>query len=121
MKKILTIIAVAVACCACSSSDSVNILITNESRHDTTQVTVRVPMQEIMKHLNVQMTDTVYLLNEKNTPVGYRRVNNRQDIEFVVPVINAFSQKNYSLYKDKNKLEDNLFTFRAASINISVK
>lgn len=111
----------AAICCSCANTSNVNILVTNLSDHDTTQVKVIVPVEEVTKHLDMQPTDTLFLLNEKNMPVDFNYSTDGNNIIFTVPVIKLHSQKNYSFNKSRNKLSDNLFRFRTASIIVEVK
>ena len=53
MKKILCIAIIAVLCSACANKSTVNILISNENPKDTANVTVQVPVDEILRHLDV--------------------------------------------------------------------
>lgn len=105
---------------ACANKSTVNILISNTNAHDTTDVTVRVPIAEIMLHIDAQSVDSLVLLNEKNQQVAFTIVNGNRDIEFVVPVVKARSQKNYSLNTNANKLSDNIFSFRSTSITVNL-
>lgn len=109
------------ACCSCANTSTVNILIANHSNHDTTNVEVSVLVSKVMKHLDMQPTDTLLLLNEKNRPVEFTYSNDGNSIIFTVPTIKMYSQKNYSFNKSQNQLSDNLFRFRTASITIEVK
>ncbi len=120
MKKILTIIVLALVCMACENKSTVNILIANSHDSDTTNVVVQVAIDEIMKHVDAQSIDSLTLLNEKNQPVAFTASANGRDIEFTVPIIKARSQKNYSLNTSTTSLSDNLFSFRTASINVSL-
>ena len=70
MKYFATIIVLMAVCCSCANTSTVNILIANRSNHDTTNVKVSVLVSEVMKHLDMQPTDTLLLLNEKNRPVA---------------------------------------------------
>lgn len=121
LKHLATTILLAIACCSCANTSNVNILITNLSNHDTTNVEVRVPMSEVMKHLNMQPTDTLLVLNERNHPVDFSYSSDGNYIVFMVPSIKLHSQKNFSINKSRNELSDNLFRFRTASITVEVK
>ncbi|MBQ2163738.1 MAG: hypothetical protein II445_04445 [Muribaculaceae bacterium] len=121
LKHLATTILLAIACCSCANTSNVNILITNLSNHDTTNVEVRVPMSEVMKHLNMQPTDTLLVLNERNHPVDFSYSSDGNSIVFMVPSIKLHSQKNFSINKSRNELSDNLFRFRTASITVEVK
>lgn len=120
MKKKLCIAIIAVLCSACANKSTVNILISNENPKDTANVTVQVPVDEILRHLDVQDVDSLTLLNEKNQQVEFSITHNKQKIEFTVPIVKGYSQKNYSLNTNRNKLSDNLFSFRTSSINVDL-
>ncbi|MBR5640258.1 MAG: hypothetical protein IKW83_11110 [Muribaculaceae bacterium] len=120
MKKILTIIALALVCMACENKSTVNILIANEHDRDTTNVVVHIAVNEIMQHVDAKSVDSLTLLNEKNQPVTFTTTGDGKNIEFVVPVVKARSQKNYSLNTSNPSLSDNLFSFRKTSININL-
>ncbi len=120
MKKILAIAIMALISTACAHKNTVNILISNENKNDTTNVTVRVSVEEILKHVDAPAVDSLTLLNEKNQQVDFTITSDKKNIEFLVPVVKGYSQKNYSLNTNSNKLRDNLFTFRTASINIEL-
>ena len=120
MKKILTIIALALVCMACKNKSTVNILIANEHNSDTTNVVVNVPIDEIMQHVDAQSVNSLTLLNEKNQEVAFTTTPDGKSIEFVVPVVKARSQKNYSLNTSNPSLSDNLFSFRTTSINVEL-
>ena len=120
MKKILTIIVLALVCVACENKSTVNILISNEHNRDTTNVVVRVAINEILQHVDAQSVDSLTLLNEKNQPVAFATTPDGKSIEFTVHVINARSQKNYSLNTSNPDLSDNLFSFRTTSINVNL-
>ena len=121
MKKLLTMAVLVLICTACANKSTVNILISNENRKDTTNVIVKVSIEEILNHVDAPAVDSLILLNEKNQKVEFSIASDKKNIEFVVPVVKAYSQKNYSLNTNSNNLSDNLFTFRATSINISLK
>lgn len=120
MKKILSIAILVFLCSACANKSTVNILISNEHPKDTANVTVQVPVDEILSHLDVQVVDSLTLLNEKNQQVQFVLTHDKQRIEFVVPIVKGYSQKNYSLNTNQNKLSDNLFSFRTTSINVDL-
>ena len=105
---------------ACANKSTVNILITNEHNNDTTNVVVHVAVDEIMQHVDAQSVDSLTLLNEKNQPVAFSTTSDGKNIEFIVPVINARSQKNFSLNTSNPSLSDNLFSFRTTSINVEL-
>ena len=113
-------ILLAVVAVSCSNSDTVNILISNRSSDIVKNVEVKVACSDIKKHLDYTDNDSLYLLNETNADVIYHYTTARDSIVFTVPIINSYSQKNYSLNVGEKKLEDNLFKFRAASIQVSV-
>lgn len=121
MKQFFTTLLLAVLLTSCTNTSTVNILISNSNKHDTTMVEVKVPLDKILDHLDAQSSDTLYLLNEKNQPVDYHRSVKNDSIIFTVPVIRQFSQKNYSIHTSSNQLSDNLFKFRTASINVELK
>jgi len=123
MKHLVTIFLIAIICCSCANTGTVNILIANKSGHDTTNVTVQVPLSEINEYLNYESRDSLILLNEKNNPVEHRWVNtpNGVSIEFNVPIIKMRSQKNFSINTSQKELSDNLFRFRTNSITVSIK
>lgn len=120
MKKVLIIIAMGLMLVSCANKNNVNILISNNHRADTTNVMVKVPVDEILQHLDAQNVDSLVLLNEKNQQVQYVVSYDKKDVEFVVPVVKARSQKNYSLNTGNTQLSDNLFSFRTTSINITL-
>lgn len=120
MKIIVTLATAVMLLAACTNKSTVNILISNEHNRDTTNVTVRVPVDEILEHLDTKDVDSLVLLNEKNQQVKYIVTPNKKDIEFVVPIVKARSQKNYSLNTNNTELSDNIFTFRTASINVNL-
>ena len=105
---------------SCVNRNNVNILISNSHPADMTSVTVKVPVDEILQHLDVQNVDSLVLLNEKNQQVQYLVSADKKYVEFVVPVVKARSQKNYSLNTGNTQLSDNLFSFRTASNNINI-
>lgn len=121
LKHLATIIVLAAACCSCANTSTVNILITNQSDHDTTNVEVSVAVRDVTKHLDMQPTDTLFLLNEKNLPVEFTYSNDGNNIIFTVPNIKMHSQKNFSFNKSHTQLSDNLFRFRTTSITVEVK
>lgn len=120
MKQFLFYILLAVMAVSCSNSDTVNILISNRTDADVKNVVVKVACADINKHLIYTDNDSLYLLNETNADVIYHYTAIRDSIVFTVPIIKSYSQKNYSLNVGEKKLEDNLFRFRAASIQVSV-
>ena len=123
MKLIVTIATVAamtIILAACANKSTVNILIANEHNQDTTNVVVNVPIDEIMMHVDAPSVDSLTLLNEKNQPVAFSTTSDGKNIEFIVPVINARSQKNFSLNTSNPSLSDNLFSFRTTSINVEL-
>lgn len=105
---------------ACANKSTVNILISNEHNSDTTNVVVHVSVDEIMQHVDAQSIDSLTLLNEKNQQVAFTTTPDGKNIEFTVHVINARSQKNYSLNTSNPSLSDNLFSFRTTSINVDL-
>ena len=120
MKKIMITMAMAVILAACANKNTVNILISNHNTNDTTNVIVHVPVEKILLHIDTQNVDSLILLNEKNQPVDFTVTHGNQDIEFVVPIIKAHSQKNYSLNTSNAELRDNLFSFRTTSISVNL-
>ncbi|MBO4721518.1 MAG: hypothetical protein J5629_01140 [Muribaculaceae bacterium] len=117
---IATMATMAMLFVACANKSTVNILITNEHNNDTTNVVVHVAVDEIMQHVDAQSVDSLTLLNEKNQPVAFSTTSDGKNIEFIVPVINARSQKNFSLNTSNPSLSDNLFSFRTTSINVEL-
>ena len=107
-------------CMACANKSTVNILITNKHNSDTANVVVHVSVDEIMQHLDAQSIDSLTLLNEKNQSVTFTTTSDGKSIEFTIPIINARSQKNYSLNTSNPSLSDNLFSFRTTSINVEL-
>lgn len=105
---------------ACANKSTVNILISNEHNSDTTNVVVHVAVDEIMQHVDAPAIDSLTLLNEKNQPVTFTTTPDGKNIEFTIPIINARSQKNYSLNTSNPDLSDNLFSFRTTSINVNL-
>lgn len=107
---------------SCADKSSVNILISNTNPTDSVNAVVRVPIENIIQHLEVQNVDSLILLNEKNQQVDFKIVHGNQDIEFVVPVVKASSQKNYSLniHTAKEDLKENIFSFRTKSISVKL-
>ena len=120
MRKILTLLALALMCMACANKSTVNILIANEHDKDTTNVVVQVAVDEIMQHVDTQSVDSLTLLNEKNQPVPFTTTPDGKSIQFTISIINARSQKNYSLNTSNPSLSDNLFSFRTTSINVDL-
>ena len=120
MRKLLVIMVVALLCAACENKNTVNILISNRNDRDTTQVAVKVSVQEILKHVDVATVDQLTLLDEKNEEMPFTTTADGMSIEFVVPRANARSQKNYSLNATDNNLSNNLFSFRKASISVDL-
>ena len=117
---IATVATMAMLFVACANKSTVNILIANEHNSDTTNVVVNVPIDEIMQHVDAQSVDSLTLLNEKNQPVTFTTTSDGKSIEFVVPVVKARSQKNYSLNTSNPNFSDNLFSFRTTSINVEL-
>lgn len=117
---IATMATMAMLLVACANKSTVNILITNEHNSDTTNVVVHVAVDEIIQHVDAQSVDSLTLLNEKNQPVAFSTTSDGKNIEFIVPVINARSQKNFSLNTSNPSLSDNLFSFRNTSINVEL-
>ena len=120
MKILVTIATMALMLTACANKSTVNVLISNENKKDTANVMVKVPIDEILQHLDATTVDSLTLLNEKNQKVNFEISSDGKNIEFVVPVVKAYSQKNYSLNTSGNNLSNNLFTFRTTSININL-
>lgn len=120
MKKIVTLAIIAIMLSACTNQSTVNILISNTNPTDTTNVKVHIPIENISQHINVHNIDSLILLNEMNQQVNFSVTHGNQDIEFVVPVIKARSQKNYSLNTSNTKLKENIFSFRTSSITINI-
>lgn len=120
MKRYLSYIFLAVMTASCSSTDTVNILISNRSDVEVRNVEVKVACTDINKHLEYAATDTLHLLSETNDEVVFGYTAQRDSIIFTVPIINKRSQKNYLLNVGKKQLRDNLFRFRAASIQVNV-
>ena len=120
MRKLLVIMIVALLCAACENKNTVNILISNRNDRDTTQVAVKVSVDEVLKHLNAQAPDSLILLNEKNQQVDFTVSPAGDNIEFVVPIVKARSQKNFSINTGNTQLSDNLFSFRKASISVDL-
>jgi len=122
MKKVLILAAMLVMLASCANKRTVNILISNTNPTDTVNAVVRVPIEKIVQHLEVQNVDSLILYNEKNQKVDFKVTHGNQDIEFVVPVVKSRSQKNYSLHINTppKKLKENIFSFRAKSINVTL-
>lgn len=120
MKIIVTIATMAMLFVACANKSTVNILISNEHSSDTTNVVVHVAVDEILQHVDTQSVDSLTLLNERNQPVPFTTTPDGKNIEFMVHVINARSQKNYSLNASNPDLSDNLFSFRTTSISVNI-
>jgi len=122
MKKILIIATLVLMLSSCADKSSVNILISNTNPTDTVNAVVRVPIENIIQHLEVQNVDSLILLNEKNQQVDFKITHGSQDIEFVVPVVKARSQKNYSLnvHKGTENLKENIFSFRTKSVSVNL-
>ncbi len=120
MRKIVTIAIMAMMLAACTNQSTVNILIANTNDQDTTNVVVHVPIEKVIIHLDTQSVDSLIILNEKNQRVNFAVTHGGQDIEFVVPVVKARSQKNYSINTTNTKLRDNLFSFRTTSITVNL-
>ena len=120
MKKIVTIAFLVMLLTACTNQSTVNILISNTGDTDTTNVVVHVPIEKVIVHLNTESVDSLIILNEKNQQVNFSITHGHQDIEFVVPIVKARSQKNYSINTNNTELSDNLFSFRTTSISINL-
>jgi hypothetical protein len=116
----VTLATIALMLAACNNDSTVNILISNAKDADTTNVKVHVPIDKILMHLDAQSVDSLVLLNEKNQQVDFTVTHGNQDIEFVVPFINARSQKNYSINTNDTGLSDNIFSFRTTSITVNL-
>ena len=121
MKKIFKLLLLTLLFTSCTNSNTVNILISNPNKHDVKMAEVKVPVNDILQYLDAQSTDTLYLLNEQNLPVDYRRSAGNDTIIFTVPIVKQYSQKNYTIHTSSNKLSDNLFKFRTASINVELE
>lgn len=120
MKRVLILATLAVMLAACANKKTVNILISNTSATDITNVAVRVPVEDILRHIDTHSVDSLILLNEKNQQVDFSLTQRNQEIEFIVPIVRARSQKNYSINIRDTEFSDNLFSFRTTSINISL-
>ena len=120
MKKIVTLAVLAIVLAACTNQNTVNILISNTNDHDTTNVVVHIPIEKVTTHLNTSSVDSLIILNEKNQRVNFSITHGNQDIEFVVPVVKARSQKNYSINTANTQLGDNIFSFRTTSISVNL-
>lgn len=123
MKIIVTTVTVATMAMlfvACANKSTVNILISNNHNRDTTNVVVHVAIDEIMQHVDAPSVDSLTLLNEKNQPVTFTTTPDGKNIEFTIPIINARSQKNFSINTSNPSLSDNIFSFRTTSINVNL-
>ena len=120
MKKLVILAAITLMMTAFANKSTVNILISNAHDTDTTNVAVQVPIDLIMQHIDTESVDSLILLNEKNQKVDFTITHGNQDIEFIVPVVKARSQKNYSLNTNINRLSDNIFSFRTTNISVNL-
>ncbi len=118
---ILLIAIVAAMCTSCKNSSTVNILISNRSNGDLSNVRVVVPMSEVKKHLDISPTDTLFVLNEKNMHVDFSFSPDSSQLVFSVPMIKQYSQKNFSINTSSSSLSDNLLHFRTSSIMVEIK
>ena len=120
MKKIVTLAFLTILLAACANQNTVNILISKTNDHDTTNVVVHVPIEKVITHINTSSVDSLIILNEKNQRVDFLITHGNQDIEFIVPIVKARSQKNYSINTAHTELGDNIFSFRTASITVNL-
>ncbi len=120
MKIIVILATVAALATSCTNKNTVNILIANTHNNDTTDVVVQVPIESIIQHLDTESVDSLVLLDEKNQRIDFTVTHGNQNIEFVVPIVKARSQKNYSLNTSANKLSESIFSFRSTSINVNL-
>lgn len=120
MRKIITIAIMAMILAACANQSTVNILIANTNDTDTTNVVVHVPVEKVIVHLDTKNVDSLIILNEKNQKIDFTITHGHQDIEFVVPIVKARSQKNYSINTTNTKLRNNIFSFRTTSITVNL-
>lgn len=120
MKKIVILAFLTILMAACANQNTVNILISNTNDRDTTNVVVHVPIEKVTTHLKTSNVDSLIILNEKNQRVDFTVTHGSQDIEFVVPIVKARSQKNYSINIANTELGDNIFSFRTTSITVNL-
>lgn len=120
MKHFFCYMILCMACVACTNTGTVNILIANESNADVKNARVVVACDDVMPHLTLGESDTLLLLNEANRSVPYHYTDTGDSIVFVVPVVKALSQKNFSLNVNEKRLADNLLRFRTASVLVHV-
>ena len=120
-KKILLFILSAVMLAACDNQNSVNILISNSSAQPLENREVTIALDTIRQWLDISISDTLILLNEKNQPLPYTYSKDRSSISFRVPSIQQRSQKNFSINKSDTQLRQNLFAFRRRNIEVRLK
>ena len=70
-KKILLFILSALMLGACDNQNSVNILISNSSDQPLENREVTIALDTIRQWLDISISDTLILLNEKNQPLPY--------------------------------------------------
>ena len=120
-KAIFTALLALLVLTACENNNSVNILIANHSQRVLYNQQVTVQLAEIHQWLGITNSDTVILLNEKNEPLPYSYKDGHNAISFVVPVIQARSQKNFSINKSAIHLSQNFLAFRRKSIDVTIE
>ena len=120
MKRYFFYIMMCMTCCACTNTGTMNILIANRGATDVKNVPVAVACNEINKYLEFSQGDSLLLLNEANRSVPYHYSPGGDSICFVVSVVKATSQKNYTLNVGEKRLADNLLRFRTASVLVNV-
>lgn len=113
-------LAVALLLGACTNTNTVNIIMANESKNDLLQVEVRVVLKEVYAKMQVDTLDHFVLLNEKNQPVDYRLTPDGGTLTFTVD-IRGKSQKNYSINKKRPNLADSFLKFRHSNLYLHFK
>ena len=105
---------------SCRNTDSVNILIRNDSDGDCRNVRVAVAMDDITPHLLLNDTDSLFVLNEANERIAFSFTPQGDSISFIVPILNNRSQKNYTINAREKRVADYIFRFRTANVVVVV-
>ncbi|MBR2147533.1 MAG: hypothetical protein IJ925_09000 [Muribaculaceae bacterium] len=120
MRKLLVIMLLAFMCVSCENRSSVNLLVSNMHERDALEVLVTVDKKEILQHLDATSLDALVLLDERNEQIHFTSTPDGECLQFVVPSVKAYSQKNYTLNIKGNNFADNLFSFRKTNIYINL-
>lgn len=120
MRKVVIIMLLAFMCVSCENRSSVNLLVSNMHEREAREVLVTVEKKEILQYLDVTSLDALVLLDERNEQIHFTSTPDGECLQFVVPAVNAYSQKNYTLNVKGNNFTDNLFSFRKTNIYINL-